>query len=120
MRNNPEDWYVAEGSAGFTRGVEGAKRNKEGHPYACNGYVTQVWKAHYAQDKARRDAIWEKLLDNMEEEVDIAEENEEAKVVAWRTAGNVLRSTLAILHYGVDSEPALAAIGRMAERKYNE
>lgn len=113
-------WYVAKGSAGFTSDPEQAEKNSAGHPYACNGHVARVWKAHYAQDIARRNLLWEKLLDKMEEEEDARQENDEGKFVAWETARNILRGTLAILHYGVDSPQALAAIDRMAERKYNE
>lgn len=115
-----QNWYVAKGSAGFTSDPEQAEKNSAGHPYACNGYVARVWKAHYAQDRARRDALWELLLDNMEEEAEVEASLNEARVVAWGATGNALRSALAIMHYGVVSEASIIAIKRAAERKYNE
>lgn len=124
MATGALDWFVAEGSAGFTSDPDQAKKTRNGHPIACPGGLNQVWKAHYKQDKDRQEAIWEMLLDEMEkvyELDDAARDDHDAheRAHVHRACAHSLRDALAVLKYGLVNSDTHKAIMSEAHKRYD-
>lgn len=113
-----EGWYVAKGSAGFTNDPEQAEKNSAGHPYACNGHVARVWKAHYSQDKIRRNMVWDLLVNAMENQLEAQEKDPADTSYDREVAG--LKTALSVMHYGFVSGASIQAITKEANRRYDE
>lgn len=75
-RNRP--WFIAEGHKGFTENPDYAMRDIKGNPVLAPGEVNRVWNAEYARISRRRDRLWTKLLDLMEEDLDMADRQNDA------------------------------------------
>lgn len=74
--NPPADWwYISIHSQGgrpaFTQNPEHAARDRWGARILAPGAVNQVWKAEHKRAKAKRDKLWEKVLDLMESEQEL-------------------------------------------------
>lgn len=92
------EWFVAEGSAGFTSDPDQAKKSRNGNPIACPGGLNQVWKAHFRRDRMRLNQVWELLFDAYET---LLEQPEDA---GFQALCRGYTKALAILEYGDDSE----------------
>lgn len=114
------NWFVAEGSAGFTSDPEQAKKIN-GYPIACPGGLNQVWRRHFAADKAKVDLVWELLLDTMETQaILVDEDNNEANNTRLEGAMEGIVKALALLTEGNTEEESLKWVRREADRRYDE
>ncbi|QFG12362.1 hypothetical protein HWC69_gp053 [Gordonia phage Ranch] len=76
-RNGADVWYIGRPESGkmtgFTQSEEHALKTENGTPVLAPGDVRRVWESEYARIKARRERIWEMLLDTMEELYELQE-----------------------------------------------
>lgn len=98
-------WFVASGSDGFTSDPEQAKKIN-GYPIACPGGLNNVWKKHFSEDKAKSDAVFELLLDAIEDE-----QREQALGLA---------KAVAVLRYGAASDENLDKVRADADAAFEE
>ncbi|QXO13704.1 hypothetical protein SEA_DUMPTRUCK_49 [Gordonia phage DumpTruck] len=124
-------WYIGVDTrgklAGFTQEEEYALKTEDGSPVLAPGNVRRVWNAEYARIKARRDRIWEMLLDTMEEKIELDEKSavmpNDAMLVDARI--DAFQCALAVLElppgkYDEDPTAAVQTIANKAAKKYEE
>lgn len=131
-------WYVAQKEngkmTGFTSQPKMAEKDADGNPVVCPGDMRRVWDAEYARIKARRERIWEMLLDTMEEKYELAETDDqnvtpesqhraaakygevEARIDAFQCALAVLE--LPFGKYDQDPTAAIQTIENKASQRY--
>lgn len=122
-------WYVAQKEngkmTGFTSQPKMAEKDADGNPVVCPGDMRRVWDAEYARIKARRERIWEMLLDTMEEKYELAEKSgtmpDDQKIVDARI--DAFQCALAVLElpfgkYDQDPTAAIQTIENKASQRY--
>ncbi|QFG08190.1 hypothetical protein SEA_OTTERSTEDTS21_51 [Gordonia phage OtterstedtS21] len=122
-------WYVAQKEngkmTGFTSQPKMAEKDADGNPVVCPGDMRRVWDAEYARIKARRERIWEMLLDTMEEKYELQEKSgtmpDDQKIVDARI--DAFQCALAVLElpfgkYDQDPTAAIQTIENKAIQKY--
>lgn len=122
-------WYVAQKEngkmTGFTSQPKMAEKDADGNPVVCPGDMRRVWDAEYARIKARRERIWEMLLDTMEEKYELQEKSgtmpDNQKIVDARI--DAFQCALAVLElpfgkYDQDPTAAIQTIENKAIQKY--
>ena len=121
-------WYVDGDGKGFTSLPDRAQRDRNGVPMLCPGDMTRVWNAEYKRLRAKRDRVWEMLLDTMEEKIEIDEVTQEGdeyefgrRVIKERI--DLLHSVLAVLElpdgkYDQNPTEAVETIAKKAQQKY--
>ncbi|QFG13560.1 hypothetical protein PBI_LAMBO_51 [Gordonia phage Lambo] len=128
-RNGGGVWYIGRPESGkmtgFTQSEEHALKTENGTPVLAPGDVRRVWDAEYARIKARRERIWEMLLDTMEEKYELAEKSgtmpDDQKIVDARI--DAFQCALAVLElpfgkYDQDPTAAIQTIENKAIQKY--
>ncbi|UJQ86744.1 hypothetical protein SEA_JALEBI_51 [Gordonia phage Jalebi] len=122
-------WYVAQKEngkmTGFTSQPKMAEKDADGNPVVCPGDMRRVWDAEYARIKARRERIWEMLLDTMEEKYELQEKSgtmpDDQKIVDARI--DAFQCALAVLElpfgkYDQDPTAAIQTIENKASQRY--
>ncbi|UJQ86379.1 hypothetical protein WOJTEK_50 [Gordonia phage Wojtek] len=128
-RNGADVWYIGKKDGGkmtgFTQSEEHALKTENGTPVLAPGDVRRVWESEYARIKARRERIWEMLLDTMEELYELAEKSgtmpDDQKIVDARI--DAFQCALAVLElpfgkYDQDPTAAIQTIENKAIQKY--
>ncbi|WPH57998.1 hypothetical protein SEA_LUCKYLEO_50 [Gordonia phage LuckyLeo] len=137
-RNGADVWYIGKKDGGkmtgFTQSEEHALKTENGTPVLAPGDVRRVWEAEYARIKARRERIWEMLLDTMEEKYELEDSDDqnvtsesqhraatkygevEARIDAFQCALAVLE--LPFGKYDQDPTAAVETICNKATQKY--
>ncbi|UVF61575.1 hypothetical protein SEA_GENAMY16_54 [Gordonia phage Genamy16] len=128
-RNGGDVWYIGRQEAGkmtgFTQTEELALKTENGTPVLAPGDVRRVWEAEYSRIKARRERIWEMLLDTMEEKYELAEKSgttpDDHKIVDARI--DAFQCALAVLElpfgkYDEDPTAAIQTIENKASQRY--
>ncbi|WNM67197.1 hypothetical protein SEA_ERUTAN_51 [Gordonia phage Erutan] len=122
-------WYVAQKEngkmTGFTSQPKMAEKDADGNPVVCPGDMRRVWDAEYARIKARRERIWEMLLDTMEEKYELEDKSvimpDDQKIVDARI--DAFQCALAVLElpfgkYDEDPTAAIQTIENKASQRY--
>lgn len=142
LQKEGEWWYVAADetagnrTGGFTSMPEQAAKDRNGIPILCPGDMNRVWKAEHKRAQAKRDRIWEMLMDTMEEKIELDEKFPPEKRMSLEQTGMVvsasehikskidlLQSVLAVLELpagSYDNNPTVAveSIAKKAQQRY--
>lgn len=142
LQKEGEWWYVAKAETagnkggGFTSMPENAATDRNGIPILCPGDMNRVWKAEHKRAQAKRDRIWEMLMDTMEEKIELDEKFPPGKRLSLGQHGMVvtarehikgkidlLHSVLAVLELpagSYDNDPTIAveSIAKKAKQRY--
>lgn len=111
---NSEVWYIGGHSQkGFTDNPEHAKRDRWGNAVVAPGEVQKVWRAVYKDQSNRREKIWERLLDRMEELYDAKSKQQPYQSVLSEMNGLIFALTVLT---GLTVEE----VRKGAKRRYSE
>mgnify|MGYP000937993147 CR=1 FL=1 len=81
-KRNHTPWFIGADKANkpysFTTDPERAMIDMNGNPVLCPGDVNRVWNAEFSRQRAKRQKLWDKLLDAMENDIELAESQEKA------------------------------------------
>ncbi|UJQ86119.1 hypothetical protein ZANY_50 [Gordonia phage Zany] len=136
-RNGGGVWYIGRPESGkmtgFTQSEEHALKTENGTPVLAPGDMRRVWDAEYARIKARRERIWEMLLDTMEEKIEldervqngISDTSDRAAMHIVNARIDAFQCALAVLElpfgkYDQDPTAAIQTIENKAAQKYKE
>lgn len=126
MGNAERDfWYVGADEKGkpngFTMWPDLAKKDNLGNPIICPADMSRVWKAQFRKDKAKQEAVWERLLDEMEKIFQLepsAEQLDPDDAIAYNLSTGIaqgLREALALL-----TGQSVEAITKESEERYDQ
>lgn len=119
-----EEWFLAQGSMGFTMDPDQAQKSKNGNPIACPGALNQTWRKHFAQDKERREVIWNLMLDEMEKFYELSDRPDDhdahERAQLCLSAVDAFKRSLAALIYGVVNDDSCKAVMREANHRYDQ